>query len=229
MRRKLGRDGAQKFMAVCRFCKVYELSKVGKRLCGVCWKAFNGSGFSAPQWTRPFHEVSICLKCSQRKGRKAILARGGEKVCPRCDTVKALSEYYTYHGLPSAYCKDCSREYNKSRYHESRKGVFTDRAEATLYHLQANYSDQELVDMWDGGTVPKVPEKVKAPKENFLRIKSKELKSFTLGFERGIGLASPGTNSQTDSSVDSNHRENDTHANKEKKGKVRFKAKKAPR
>ena len=39
------------------------------------------------------------------------------KRCPKCGEDKVKSEFYYTKGKLSGYCKDCTRVYNRERYH----------------------------------------------------------------------------------------------------------------
>lgn len=43
----------------------------------------------------------------------------GKKYCPHCDMVLPVDEFYTAHGKPCGYCKDCDKTIRRNK----RKGI----------------------------------------------------------------------------------------------------------
>ena len=184
--RKMRGTGA---MRICRSCRDSELRRHNKRMCGTCWKPWRGNNFTVREWCRPQPELAICITCTGRGKAKVAYPRIGEKLCPRCAEVKTTADFYIVSSRVSAYCKPCTRAYNKERYEGRRdSGEFPARTTGILYHLQAEYTEQQLVDMWGRGESPKIPKKIRAPKANFAKATNKELKGFMVGHERGLGL-----------------------------------------
>lgn len=176
-------------MKVCRSCRDTQLRRCNQRICRVCWQPLRGNSFTMKQWTSPQHDMAICIKCATDKRRKVPFPKEGERLCPRCNLIKQHGLFYALGNRISSYCKSCLKEYNRERHRAGAdSGEFTNRVLRTLWHLERNFTSQELVDLWAEGEIPEAPDKVPVPKENFEVIKTRELNKFMEGFERGLGM-----------------------------------------
>ena len=80
--------------------------------------------------------------------RKSRLKSDGMKSCPMCDEVKPVAKFHknksTADGL-CTYCKQCSSQYEKDRWHK-RKPVAQERYFRQTYNLTPNQIEQMLED-----------------------------------------------------------------------------------
>lgn len=194
------------YMVVCRPCRDQQLRRQQRRICGTCWRIQTIFDFPEEQWLLPYQELAKCTDCKRNKRRKPLIAKPGEKTCPRCNTVKPVADYYTALSRQSSYCKECSLEYNKLRYsramsdgpngnpananeHQSPSRI--SKSIETLYALGHQYNEQELVDIWASGKAPNIDKAKKIPAESLERGTRKELSAFIRGFEKAVLTPKP--------------------------------------
>lgn len=180
------------FMSTCRSCRDGQLARKNQRICGRCWKIMNGSGFSPEEWDRPFQEIPMCLRCECKRVKPRI-PQPGERYCTKCLKYKDQGDFYVSNARVSPYCKSCTSEYNRSRSKRLRKSYLnedrrTPKTLKHLYHLNRNYTEQELVDLWASGGSPEVPDNIIIPEENFDKGSNKDIRDALAEYERMLGV-----------------------------------------
>lgn len=187
------------YMNICRPCRDLQLRQNNRRICWGCWRIYAADQFSAEQWLGREQEPAYCLRCEKRRAKgKAIPApRPGEKVCPRCLRPLPAREFYSLSGRPSAYCRPCTREYNRLQYRRRKRGgggpegsaaTHAPRTLRILYNLQKK-SEQDLVDAWARGESPLPAGDV--PPETVDHGDGRRVRAFVRQVDHLIGLRAP--------------------------------------
>jgi hypothetical protein len=83
---------------------------------------------------------SECTECRRVKDRRLTYAEIGEKRCPDCHIVKALSSYHLHDGKPAHRCRPCARAHSQ-REREARPEFFQRR------HRIAGWRRRGIVDI----------------------------------------------------------------------------------
>lgn len=179
------------FMLMCRLCRDTRLRARGQRICGGCWKVGGMESYTLDQWGKSFQELALCFRCDAA-GRGKHAPKMDERICPRCNVSKHRSAYYSRENSTSPYCKVCTTEYNKERYRRIKtcqNPNDIDRTPRTikyLYAMQSRFGEQELVDAWASGSVPKINDAKPLPTEARSKGDTVEFKHFMKGFETAL-------------------------------------------
>jgi len=179
------------FMRMCRRCRDARLRRRGQRICGGCWHIHGLDGFSLEQWSKSFQHLALCINCDTA-GRGKHVPRMDERVCPRCNVSKSPKDFYQGQNRISPYCKMCTVEYNKERYHRIRRSAcpddidYTPRTIKMLYALETQLGEQAFVDSIAAGCIPEVDDTVSLPTEAMSKGDSVTVKRFMDGFELAL-------------------------------------------
>ena len=179
------------YMRMCRYCRDARLRRRGQRICGGCWRIGGMESFTLDQWGKSFQDMALCYRCDAA-GRGKCIPKMNERICPRCNTSKLRSAFHQGENRISPYCKVCTTEYNRERYVrvlQCRNPDDIDRTPRTLkflYAMQSNFGEQELVDSWAEGVVPKVDDTITIPLESRSKGDTVEFKTFMTGFEKAL-------------------------------------------